>query len=1269
MAKFDDIKDKGLLSGRGEELLRSRQERLQQKSVEEVRVIERIAQDAQKIDSLISNMEMAFKERMEAISAISARQEELRKLAERLERGRVHGVEKGFQGSVRSALGSRATTEDIAGVYRSSSTLGPAISAAQSYSTQDLEAQVARGRHLLQRQEGRILETSGQIGDPGGEQRFRLQMQTRQRIIEDIGTAQAAMQAQKKLGIDTQSQYFGAAETARRVSSERERAQIREDVMAGRSGTRGQVEKGMEEAGKRLIETFAKLEEAIKSGAKNVGELSKEFKDLEKEYDKHGATLAEMNRQGVGGGGGIAEGISKAFGVIGDLGVIAQGIGQGYRYNTVTSELAQGQQRIGFANLANQRFDDLYGATQGDMSALRRTMSGAYGEQVRRGLEFGGREDAALLMEMGGKGAQLSDRLVSGFDPKSIAGAARFGGGVGVAGYLASAAPEVGAAATPDALQLNRMMTDYRKQITQSQAFLSSSSQMRELQDAISKIDDFSAQSTFDYTKSLTLATRGLGVGQVGEGYYNPTTMRGSGRIGGGRAVSASTMGDISSQAQDVELQRVLKLKDSFNAVADGSVTEEQKDFMRSQVDPKALQRMKHLIAGKQGRTGMEAFKNAFGFGPSDDEYIRRGIAAGVRPASPDAPAISAGAEPTFDTAKQFIKRHEGLSLNAYRDTSRGYSIGYGHFVPGSRQKGKSITREEAEALFEKDFASHSGQVNKMLGPDVLKQLNEGQRGALYSMAYNAGPGSLKYGGKDSVLSRLQRGDISGAGTQILNTAITSDGQINPALQARRRDEYRMFSGQSVIPKDVQLQDVRSEGMSSEGVAGGGRRQSLQELLSDPAVVGMIARRAGLGTKDIPRLVGAGVSALGTEMAGEGGVNSIVRAGELSRIGYMQSPEQYFQARGALTGVGGGSEDMERILKNAVAAGMDSSKNIMEMVQATTSMARVSATAGISAVGGASQMLGLGVQQLRGQGVSANMAVGAAQFAAGRIEDISTSKDLDMFNVMEFARLRQGFEGASMQQLQSMQTASPQELRQLRGLFQAGKSDEAEEMAIKMGLHGQVSNAGDVDKLLDITNEQALGRTMGFGTNVEMEKSIREKRKKGQPLSKEERSFLSGMGRLTQGREYSADAGFAMLNTQATAAEGTLATAPGGIVASGEQAIGAGAISDANVFADGVSKFKEAIGGLEALGPAMTQFAESVDPSKFAEATKQAADNLSVPINQFSDKLAEFNTTVGNFTRSMGSLVDRLGKMMGNGSNNINGNANPKQSRSGGGGF
>src|SRR5688500_13415861 len=113
MAGFDDIKDKGLISNRGEELLRSRHERLNQKSVAEVRVLERLAQERAKVDKLVETINEDFENKLKEISRVTAGMEELKKVAERLKIGSAHNADKMFQSGVRTALGSRSTNEDI----------------------------------------------------------------------------------------------------------------------------------------------------------------------------------------------------------------------------------------------------------------------------------------------------------------------------------------------------------------------------------------------------------------------------------------------------------------------------------------------------------------------------------------------------------------------------------------------------------------------------------------------------------------------------------------------------------------------------------------------------------------------------------------------------------------------------------------------------------------------------------------------------------------------------------------------------------------------------------------------------------------------------------------------------------------------------------------------------------------------------------------------------------------------------------------------------
>jgi GH24 family phage-related lysozyme (muramidase) len=608
-------------------------------------------------------------------------------------------------------------------------------------------------------------------------------------------------------------------------------------------------------------------------------------------------------------------------------------------------------------------------------------------------------------------------------------------------------------------------------------------------------------------------------------------------------------------------------------------------------------------------------------------------------------PRLQGGGAAYTGDIKSYIKGKEGLALEAYADTSRGYSIGYGSFVPGTAQKGQKIDKKQADELFEKDFSKHSGAVNEMLGEDVMGKLNAGQKNALYDLAYNAGPGSLKYGRKgQSIYSRLKRGDIDGAGEKLLTTATTADGQTHPGLVGRRQDEYAMWTGGGSMPANLPS-STQAGSLVSQNIAGGGDRQNVQAMLSNPEVIKMIAAQAGLSGKDVNKLVGMGVGGLGKEFSREGGigaVNDITRAGQLSRIGYTQSPEQYFQARSQMTGVGGGSEDFEEILKNAVANGMDSSKNIMEMVNATSQLAGRSATAGIAAFGGAAEGLGRGIDALRQTGVSENMATASAARAAGVAEDVSGSKDLDIANVIETARLRKDFGKANLQQLESLRTASPQELAQLQKLYKGGKKEEAEEMTVKMGLKGVLNNADDVAKAQQATREQVTRRATGFGINREMEESIQAAQREGRPLTADQRSFVNGMTRSNLGRDVSGDAlvGYVGKND---ARKGGLATDPGGGVRSGEDTIRSGAVADAKVFEDGVKNITGAMGGLEALGASMMKVAEGIKPDEFAKSVKDAAQDFKIPANALGTNVKELTTAVGDLIKTLKGVTTGKG--------------------------
>jgi lysozyme len=90
------------------------------------------------------------------------------------------------------------------------------------------------------------------------------------------------------------------------------------------------------------------------------------------------------------------------------------------------------------------------------------------------------------------------------------------------------------------------------------------------------------------------------------------------------------------------------------------------------------------------------------------------------------------------DAIKKQIKQHEGLRLKPYKDTKGLWTIGYGHLIGKNlpEEWNRTITKEEAEAIFEKDYAEHRKAAEKIPGFD---KMNEKGKRALIDLTFNMG--------------------------------------------------------------------------------------------------------------------------------------------------------------------------------------------------------------------------------------------------------------------------------------------------------------------------------------------------------------------------------------------------------------------------------------------------------------------------------------------------------------------------------------------------
>lgn len=137
--------------------------------------------------------------------------------------------------------------------------------------------------------------------------------------------------------------------------------------------------------------------------------------------------------------------------------------------------------------------------------------------------------------------------------------------------------------------------------------------------------------------------------------------------------------------------------------------------------------------------------------------------------------------------ATEEIKRHEGCKLNAYPDPGTGgapWSIGYG--ATGPEIHSESVwTQDQAD----KDLANRLNTLGDRIDSVVHVEINDNQKAALCSFAYNVGMGNFK---SSTLLRLLNEGDYSGAAEQF-NQWTKAAGRVLPGLVTRRQEESKLF--------------------------------------------------------------------------------------------------------------------------------------------------------------------------------------------------------------------------------------------------------------------------------------------------------------------------------------------------------------------------------------------------------------------------------------------------------------------------------------------
>lgn len=131
------------------------------------------------------------------------------------------------------------------------------------------------------------------------------------------------------------------------------------------------------------------------------------------------------------------------------------------------------------------------------------------------------------------------------------------------------------------------------------------------------------------------------------------------------------------------------------------------------------------------------------------------------------------------------IRRFEGCRLKAYKPipTEKYWTIGWGHYGPDVRE-GQVITQPEADSLLAADCQRFADAVDNPAYCPLTAQLNDNQRDALISFAFNCGTSCLKTLCKGRTLTQVRDA------MALYNKA---GGKVLPGLERRRKAEQALF--------------------------------------------------------------------------------------------------------------------------------------------------------------------------------------------------------------------------------------------------------------------------------------------------------------------------------------------------------------------------------------------------------------------------------------------------------------------------------------------
>lgn len=564
--------------------------------------------------------------------------------------------------------------------------------------------------------------------------------------------------------------------------------------------------------------------------------------------------------------------------------------------------------------------------------------------------------------------------------------------------------------------------------------------------------------------------------------------------------------------------------------------------------------------------------------------------------------------------------------------------------------------------------ASTLSGIGNFLG---LGGLGAGAKGTGAGTAGGAGKGDGGPGGRLRSLGRKALRFLPGVG-QVMGLADAAPDAVNAAKSFDRVQDGRAGGGAALDRyshsmaafnaadeiRNTQMQAALDyeRGLSMNMVGGGGAAGGMYNYMADAKNITALGQ-AGLSKQETSALMQQGVATMGRDFD----IKDIKRAGEVRKAGVMDT-SQYISALGTLQNAGGKSEDLEKIMRTAISAGMDDAKSIMALVSGISDLADTTArTTGASSLNAFDNQAG-NIASSLDPNLSATLRTQMTMDAMQKVQGLSSDTSMNIPNYIEMGKIQKlnqdfglGLSGANLKSMLKMGVAETNE-NALLAEDGENMSDENEkkirEYYENRGVDlGKLKNKKDlatfVTKHAETNRISANDKIMGyFGHDPKIKAKIDKEIAAGKnPAESEDKDVRMAF----RSAAYNADlndkaVGGALEVGKNVASKGVDDVAKsqgeGGVMrANVTEALGK---TDAKEIVEGQKAAKELNTSIKELATAMNVFAEKVNTGKMRQDQPVDAKNFDFPkstqnLNEAARALKEAASAIKSFGPGFGN--------------------------------